>query len=96
MAFPHGCGDHHFIYLKKLYRGEPVQTLFREDELAMIRAGWLRRDDEGKLAVTREVENYFVASRRPPDASGRRHAGDDALRSARLITHRRVRHTAYG
>src|SRR3546814_18186701 len=22
MTFPHGCGDHHFLYLKKLFRGE--------------------------------------------------------------------------
>ncbi|WP_157622777.1 hypothetical protein [Solimonas soli] len=95
MAFPHGCGDHHFLYLKKLYRGEPVQTLFREDELALMRAGWLRRDDDGRLAVTREVEDYFVAARRPPDEAGRRHTGDDALRSARLITQRRARSSAF-
>jgi hypothetical protein len=94
MAFPHGCGDHHFLYLKKLHRGEPVQTLFREDELALIRAGWLQRDADGKLTVTRAVADYFAASRRPPDELGRRHAGDDALRSARLVTQRRARTSA--
>src|SRR3546814_17433544 len=32
MTFPHGCGDHHFLYLKKLFRGEAAGTLFHEDE----------------------------------------------------------------
>ncbi|MFT4046969.1 MAG: hypothetical protein QM661_09765 [Solimonas sp.] len=91
MAFPHGCGDHHFLYLKKLYRGEPVQTLFREDELALVRAGWLQRDAEGRLAVTPAVSDYFAAAKCPPDEAGRRHTGGDGLRSARLITHRRMR-----
>ena len=91
VAFPRGCGDHHFLFLKKLHRGEPVQTLFREDELALIRAGWLQRDEEGRLAVTKEVAEYFAAARRPPDELGRRHAIDDGLRSARLVTLRRAR-----
>jgi hypothetical protein len=95
VAFPHGCGDHHFLYLKKLFRGELLKPLFREDELALIRAGWLCRNDEGRLEVTQAVAAYFVAARRPPDEAGRRHTGDDGLRSARVGTQRRVRSAAW-
>ena len=94
MAFPHGCGDHHFLYLKKLYRGEPVKPLFREDELALIRAGWLQRNDDGLIGLTREVADYFAAGRRPPDELGRRHTGDDNRRIGRPMTVRRVRSSA--
>ncbi len=75
MAFPQGCGDHHFLFLKKLARGEAVSPLFREDELELMRAGWLRRNDEGMLEVTDEVGAYFVAARRPPDEGGCRRPG---------------------
>src|SRR3546814_2048468 len=44
MTFPHGCGDHHFLYLKKLFRGEAAGTLFHEDETRLTRARWLRRN----------------------------------------------------
>lgn len=83
MAFPQGCGDHHFLFLKKLARGEAVNPLFREDELVLIRAGWLRRNDEGRLEVTDEVGAYFVAARRPPDEGGCRRPGGSSLPAPR-------------
>src|SRR3546814_5392817 len=46
MTFPHGCGDHHFLYLKKLFRGEAAGTLLNEDETRLTRGGWLRRNGE--------------------------------------------------
>src|SRR3546814_401434 len=72
MTFPHGCGDHHFLYLKKLFRGEAAGTLFHEDETRLTRAGWLRRNASGLLEVTEAVASYFMAARRPVKAEDRK------------------------
>lgn len=80
MSFPHGCGDHHFLYLKKLFRGEPVNVLFAEDEAQLIRAGWLRRNRDGALEVTEPVAAYFIAARRPPNEAGRRRTDEEVMR----------------
>ncbi|NGY03836.1 hypothetical protein [Solimonas terrae] len=95
MAFPHGCGDHHFLYLRKLFRGEPVATLFHEDEERLTRAGWLRRNGDGLPEVTATVAAYFMAARRPPASVARPRTEEDLMRerllSARPITQRRLR-----
>lgn len=99
MTFPHGCGDHHFLYLRKLFRGEPVTTLFREDEERLTRAGWLRRNAEGLPEVTAPVANYFSAARRPAATPAKPRTEEDMMRerlfSARPITDRRARGNAY-
>lgn len=95
MTFPHGCGDHHFLYLRKLFRGEPVATLFREDEERLTRAGWLRRNAEGLPEVTAAVAAYFMAARRPAAVATRPRSEEEMMRerlfSARPIGRRRVR-----
>ncbi|WP_028009322.1 hypothetical protein [Solimonas flava] len=60
-----------------------MNPLFREDELELMRAGWLRRNDEGMLEVTDEVGAYFVAARRPPDEGGCRRPGGSLLPAPR-------------
>lgn len=94
MTFPHGCGDHHFLYLRKLFRGEPVSALFHEDEKRLTRAGWLRRNLQGLPEVTDVVAAYFIAARRPPSVPPKQRTKEDLMRdrlfSARPITRRRV------
>ncbi|HEY9545089.1 MAG TPA: hypothetical protein VIR56_03725 [Solimonas sp.] len=92
MTFPHGCGDHHFLYLKKLFRGEAAGTLFHEDETRLTRAGWLRRNASGLPEVTEAVASYFMAARRPVKADRKRRTEEDVMRerllSAQPITRR--------
>jgi hypothetical protein len=59
MAFPSGCSDHDFTYLMRLFRGQQPTAPLHEDEVRMMRAGWLCRDHHGALAVTAEVERHF-------------------------------------
>lgn len=80
MTFPHGCGDHHFLYLKKLFRGEPVQRLFREDEEQLVKAGWLRRNVQGLPEVTEAVAAYFMAARRPRAEPARGRSEEELMR----------------
>jgi len=82
MTFPHGCGDHHFLYLKKLFRGEPTAPLFREDEERLARAGWLRRNGEGKPEVTEAVATYFIAARRPAAVAVRTRSDEQIMRES--------------
>ncbi|NKF24684.1 hypothetical protein [Solimonas marina] len=96
MTFPHGCGDHHFLYLKKLFRRELTSTLFREDEERLVRAGWLRRNDEGKPEVTEVVAAYFINARRTMSTPTRPRSEEELMRerlfgSARPVARRRVR-----
>ena len=59
MSFPSGCSDHDFTYLMSLFRGQQPRAPLRDDEMRMARAGWLRRDEHGALAVTALVEQHF-------------------------------------
>src|SRR3546814_18834129 len=51
MTFPHGCGDHHFLYLKNLFRGEAAGTLFHDDETLLHVPAWDRPYDSRLPAV---------------------------------------------
>lgn len=94
VTFPRGCGDHHFLYLKKLYRHEPTPPLFREDEERLVKAGWLRRNAEGKPEVTEMVAAYFITARKPPEVPAKTRSDEEIMRerlfSARPITRRRA------
>src|SRR3546814_19296532 len=81
--FPHGCGDHNFLYLKKLFRGEAAGTLFHEDETRLTRAGWLRRNASGLPEVTEAVAAYFMAARRPVKRSEARRVGKEGVSPCR-------------